>query len=182
MNDALIRTVLGMISTLERQEHRVRPPAVNFEAIVSFQNRFRTTLPDSVIAYLSKTDGAQFGELRGPYEIEKRSSKESCIDDVLTLYDGFISRMWIPVASDGCANYYVLVGEMQEDRPVCFVDTLSSIENLQYVVASGYWHFLRFFYGQLCGETFWPSDQRRVQELDPDIARVDVASPIWNCK
>jgi hypothetical protein len=46
------------------------------------------------------------------------------LPSVSGLFPGWAARGWIPVAGDGCGNYYVLLA----DGSVGFVDTMSDLD------------------------------------------------------
>jgi len=78
---------------------------------------------------------------------------------------------WVPVAGDGCGNYYVLMSNEKhgENSPVIFVDTLSESDSGAYVVASSLFHFLRFYLEADIDRTGWPFDEAYVVGRDPAI-------------
>ena len=89
---------------------------------------------------------------------------------------GWIQKNWIPIASDGCGNMYIL-GKIKPDiaeTPVFFVDMISSAPEPDYVVASNLWYFLKFVFMQSIYEFsspekifFWP-----LEDLD-EVLKID---------
>ena len=76
---------------------------------------------------------------------------------------------WIPLASDGCGDYYVLAAsEMistSRTHPVFFIDQCD-YERPAYIVASGLWKFFRFLF----------EDEIITQESPPNL---DVENEGW---
>lgn len=78
---------------------------------------------------------------------------------------GWVQKNWIPIASDGCGNLYIL-GQIKpeiKEIPVFFMDMISSAPEPDYVVASDLWHFLKFVFMKSIHEFsspermfFWP--------------------------
>ena len=81
------------------------------------------------------------------------------------------SKKWIPIAGDGCGNYYLLATshEYGRGRPVFFVDTHEDPNEPSYLVASDLWHFMSFLLRKELGESAWPFRKEFVVEEDPAI-------------
>jgi SMI1 / KNR4 family (SUKH-1) len=109
----------------------------------------------------------------------------------------FLGRSWLPVADDGCGDYYVidLTGPDQGDYPVFFWDheTGQDIESgaliKGYAVASNVWIFSLLFLkheltrvgtSQDKSERWsWHFDRDRTLQHDPNLARVRSAPLPW---
>jgi hypothetical protein len=78
---------------------------------------------------------------------------------------------WIPVAGDGCGNYYLLVNndKHRKSNPVIFVDTFDESDSGAYLVASSLCHFLRFYLETDIQKTKWPFGEAYVVGRDPAI-------------
>ncbi|GIE89597.1 hypothetical protein Are01nite_60770 [Actinoplanes regularis] len=50
---------------------------------------------------------------------------------------------WLPVAGDGCGNYYVFINSGQLLGKVAFVDTMSNPNTIEKIVGNNLWIFLR---------------------------------------
>ncbi|MEH1166791.1 SMI1/KNR4 family protein [Micromonospora sp. CPCC 205539] len=50
---------------------------------------------------------------------------------------------WLPVAGDGCGNYYVLISSGELAGKVAFVDTISDPNRVETVAGDNLWTFLR---------------------------------------
>ena len=99
---------------------------------------------------------------------------------ILSDYPEWNRRGWLPVAGDGCGNYYVLVLSEEGESPVAFIDTASSPETLAYVVASDFWHFVTFLLQAELRKTPWPFSRADVLRDDPSLAECQVAPLPWD--
>ena len=97
----------------------------------------------------------------------------------------WLERGWVPVAGDGCGNYYVLdlARRTRSGHPVLFLDWEDSSDLVcdtpSYVVASGLWPFLRYL---LLGEkkaayNIW--DEEEALREDPGLADVEGVLRPW---
>jgi hypothetical protein len=82
-----------------------------------------------------------------------------------------MKKKWIPVASDGCGNYYAVPtnGEFGPGFPVVFIDSIASTDSPAYIVASGVLKFVRFYLEDELRLTQWPFDREEVVRCDPGI-------------
>jgi cell wall assembly regulator SMI1 len=95
---------------------------------------------------------------------------------------------WLPIASDGCGDYYVVLSQMRVGpmgtSPVAFIDQ-SDYRKLDYVTASGLWKFFWFLFErellfQDNRETYWPFDKEKVLRIDPALAECDGLIKPWD--
>lgn len=87
------------------------------------------------------------------------SSNWLTIDFVYSLFPGWKSNGWVPIASDGCGNYYVAPtkNEFGTGLPIVFIDSGESLDRPAYIVASDIWIFLEgLMRTELTGGTDWP--------------------------
>ncbi|WBS05571.1 SMI1/KNR4 family protein [Pseudoduganella sp. SL102] len=100
------------------------------------------------------------------------------------LFSGWRMKGWIPVAGDGCGNYYVLAiqDECAGSDPVLFVETLDNADAGSYVVASSLAHFLRFYLEDDIGRTGWPFDEMYVRDRDPAICNFGRLTLPWDAR
>ena len=87
------------------------------------------------------------------------------------LHPSWKNKNRIPVAGDGCGNFYLMAtnDDFGYGRPIFFVDTLEDPDEPCYLVASDLWHFLSFLLRKELGETGWPFMKEIVVEKDPAI-------------
>jgi hypothetical protein len=84
---------------------------------------------------------------------------------------GWRARGWIPIAGDGCSDYYVLIGNVELAGYVGLVDQ-SDLDEIDFIVASDLWRFLRFLLLKETGDRCWPFDQQAVLAADPAMEYV----------
>ena len=90
-------------------------------------------------------------------------------------------RKWVPIAGDGCGNYYVLSTsyEFGRGKPVLFVDTHVSSEEPAFIVASDIEHFLVFILERELGKKDWPFGAESVIRSDPRILEFTGVNLPW---
>ncbi len=88
------------------------------------------------------------------------------------LYPEWLTKGWIPIASDGCGDYYVIAThpDWGPGSPVLFLDKAKELLAPEYLVASDLWHFLRFYLAKELGERGWPFTRDMVLSVDPGLA------------
>jgi cell wall assembly regulator SMI1 len=142
-------------------------------------------VPAELRDWLSRCNGSSAGgpgEIYGAYP-ERRTLR---IDSFATIYPQWTERRWIPVASDGTGNYYVLdASHLPTDTDaVFFIDTMDDPDRLGYIVGSRLLPFLRFLLEKELerpGADGWPFDPDYVLARDPDLAKVRDPSLLpWN--
>lgn len=88
-----------------------------------------------------------------------------------SVFPSWRDRGWIPVAGDGCGNYYVLVAgqDFGVMEPVIFVEASADADSGTYIAASGLQLFCKFYLEADRGEKRWPYSKEYVIETDPKI-------------
>ncbi len=61
----------------------------------------------------------------------------------LTLHPYWRELGWLPVAGDGCGNYYVFINSGRLRGKVAFVDTMSDPNSVEEIAGPNLWTFLR---------------------------------------
>lgn len=149
-------------------------PATDTE-IKAFENAHGFILPDEVRSWFRRCDGANIR----PGGLDSLFPKDHvvCLDWHFKRYPEWKSKGWIPLASDGCGDLYVLTKDVlvpaTGTHPVFFLDQ-ADFAKPDYVVASGVWRFLFFLLeDELLRERgeagYWPFDRERVLALDPAL-------------
>jgi cell wall assembly regulator SMI1 len=133
-------------------DHVILRPATESQ-ITAFEQKFHLEIPTELREWLLFTNGANVnpGGFLGVEEFGK----------YYEWHPNWWSNNWIPVASDGCGNNWVLsCGELilsGQTHPVLFLDQ-SDVESPAYIVASGLWQFLRFvFEDEIIHQKFPPA-------------------------
>lgn len=94
------------------------------EQLTALRTRLGRDLPTRLADLLAVCNGAHIG----PGGLFGQRPEEPYLDlpSYLELFPGWTAHGWIPVAGDGCGNYYVLLA----DGSVGFVDTMRDPEAL----------------------------------------------------
>ena len=118
------------------------PIGASLNDIRAFESRFNLRLPKPLLEFLQVINGAYVGG-QGFLGINSTTNNE--IGQVLELTPLWVERNWIPVASDGCGNYFVIVSLSEHDHPICFVDHEIGYDTIDYVAASSLEIFVEQF-------------------------------------
>lgn len=152
------------------------PSGTTEDAISAFRRRAGIDVPVALRNWLQHVNGPCIGP-GGLLGIETgRPSLD--IEMVLNWYPQWRERGWLPVASDGCGNYYVL-NTVERSGPIYFVDTASDANHLSHVVGSNLWTFLWFLLGNEISKTGWPFSEEYVVLHDPEIVMCTAAPCPW---
>jgi len=153
------------------------PIGATKETLCGFVDRTGLVVPEPLAEWLRDVNGARIGP-GGVLGI--RPDDPYCdIETILHGYPEWVPNGWIPVAGDGCGNYYVL-GPDCGMHPICFINTSSDYLKPAYLVASGIWPFLRFLFDYEIGERRWPFSRAYVIAHDPGITSCSVARMPWD--
>jgi cell wall assembly regulator SMI1 len=149
---------------------RLRPRRASEAELRSFETRFGITLPAELREWLETYNGVEI-DPGGLYGINTGSDYHD-IEATLELVPEWLPGKWVPLAGDGCGNYWVMDCS-EPGAPHHFISFIDEIDysKLDYVVASGIWTFLD---GMLRDEfqeiDWWPFDRERVLQHDPALA------------
>lgn len=130
--DDLRRLVAGAVRAPEDE-----PPAGASPAeLAALADRLGQSLPAALKTWLSICRGAAIG----PGGVFGHRPDRPALDMVriLEIYPEWRAPGWLPVASDGCGNYYVLAG----DGTVGFVETMSDPGKINQRAASDLLSFM----------------------------------------
>lgn len=129
-------------------------------------------LPEQLVDWLMVCNGS----LAGPGGLFGANQQNDFLDIAGRMYDGWHGRRWIPVAGDGCGDFYVLDASRTHlpTGGIFFVDQ-SDYDALCYLLATN----LEVFFRQLLlddrdpGEgNGWPFDSKRTLAADPRLVEV----------
>jgi hypothetical protein len=137
------------------------------------------SLPAGLRQWLRVVNGAMLGP-GGVFGIRPRRDYLS-IQKYLRIYPEWASLGWIPVASDGVGNYWVIVPCGPDGSPdwVAFVDIESNPASVDRYVASDFMRFMRFLLEAELGESRWPSDRDYDLERDPKLGIAPEELAAW---
>lgn len=157
------------------------PPGAEDRELSDFEKRFALTLPDELKSWLRVCNGPRvgaggfFGIRTGDYGDGRAFS----IDECLEFHPDWIESRWIPVASDGCGNTYVLDGRDRKRCPAFFVETCIDSKTPRYWVASSVLHLFEFLLLEELEEHRWPfQNPSWVLSKDQDIVTLGRGIPL----
>jgi len=157
-----------------------RPSGATDKQIEAAEMRMGIKFPPEFRAFLCYLNGPRIGPGGILGVGVDRAACDIC--HLLNMYPHWKSRRWIPVAGDGCGNYFVLVTCDGKEPPVGFVDTMAAPNEIAYVVASDFWHFLDFLLKRELGKTGWPFTRDVVIRADPGILDCESAKLPWEAE
>ncbi len=101
-------------------------------------------LPNDLRDWLKISNGALVGTV--PVYGLHRGNAPLSMERILRIFPLWRDRKWIPVAGDGCGNYYVMATQQEfgEGFPIVFVRPVSDKAPPRYIAASDLGHFLVF--------------------------------------
>jgi hypothetical protein len=141
-NESQLKTeVLELLKQVKPLGERVPLEPATEVQIKAFEQKYKLAIPDELRDWLMLSNGANVNP-GGVFGVEN-------FGRYFTWHPNWWTNNWIPVASDGCGDTYVLAGgEMipsSKTHPVFFIDQ-SDVDQPAYVVASGFWKFLHFLF------------------------------------
>lgn len=160
-----------IVPLLEVAHHPASEPVqgATDEELRRLEERLGLRLPSCLADWLRVCRGSTggpgglFGTGSGRQHLE--------IDWMLDRFPEWRGRGWIPVAGDGCGNYYVLLSHEPGER-IGFVETMKATDEIAYVTATSLHTFLREMPRDEVEETGWPFDRDYVALVDPDLLAV----------
>ncbi|MCO6437331.1 MAG: SMI1/KNR4 family protein [Phycisphaerae bacterium] len=166
---SIANEVEALLSEVPRPPEDSIPSGATDEMKNAFEKETRLKLPPAVRQWLGVTNGPCVGP--GGIMGIQTSRKTLDMQWLLELHPNWIARKWIPIAGDGCGNYYIVstAKEFGFGEPVLFVEASVDDNTPVYIVASDIWHFLRFLFMKELGKTRWPFDKATVQREDPQM-------------
>lgn len=181
MQTSITAEVIGLLSCLPVAPGYRLPTGATPESIEAAERRIGIPFPTELRNWLQHCNGPCVGPggLLGINTPKPAFDLEFC----LAGHQGWKERGFLPVAGDGCGNYYVMIRQLGGPpmRPIVFIDTIQNPLNPAYVVASDLWHFLRFLFLRELRQTKWPFAREEVCDADPRILNVTVAPPpVWS--
>ena len=172
--------VIELLSKVPSPPDEGIPAGATEHQVAEYEKRLGLSIPNKLRAWLLTCNGPCVGP-GGIFGMNTRRESQD-IERILTLRPNWHEKGWIPIAGDGCGNYYVVAteGEFGEGEPVLFIDTMEDDSVPAYVAASDIWRFLRFLLKKELGESKWPYNRDEVAMADPAILSFrDVELP-WN--
>ena len=142
--------------------------------IAAAEAKLGRRLPEELRDWLSVVNGACIGR---QYFIGVHPASYD-IESTLEGTPYWEGRGWLPIAGDGCGDYYVLL-EDEIGHPIAFIDQMD-FEKLAYVVSSNLAIFLRrFIAAEAILDWGWLFDKSEMLEKDPALLTLNVAPLPW---
>ncbi|MCE2754248.1 MAG: SMI1/KNR4 family protein [Pirellula sp.] len=169
--------VVAILPELEKPPGESIPSGLGQADVDGVESRIGFSLPGSFRTWLKTTNGPCVGP-GGIVGVDTARELQN-LESIYELYPKWKAKRWVPVAGDGCGNYYVLVHVEYDSEPVVFVDIIENPDEPAFIVASDLWHFLDFLFRKDMGKSRWPFDKAEVVERDPKILKTELMLP-WN--
>lgn len=144
------------------------PPPSTEAAFERFAARTSVAIPPPLQSWLLRVNGAAIGE---GYTYGIECDPENEIECLWSLRPEWAEKGWIPIANDGCGNYYLVAtrNEFGPGYPVFFVDTITDPNVSDYLCASSISLFFFLLLEQILEETDWPFDKDFTLSRDPGV-------------
>jgi cell wall assembly regulator SMI1 len=152
------------------------PDGATDEELDAFVARTGIVLPESLRAWLKVCNGAPV--VAGLFGV-KPVKEHLDIEHIYSFCPEWRLKGWIPVSSDGCGNYFLIV-PTRGQFPVVFIDTIANPDAPTYIVASDMIRFLYGLFEDALKDTGWPCDEDVVLERDPEIATFTEFRKCWD--
>jgi cell wall assembly regulator SMI1 len=145
-----------------------------------FEERTRISMPHDLRAWLKLSNGPCVGP-GGLFGVRPNRTGLG-IESRLDIFPSWKVRKWIPIAGDGCGNYYIVptLNDYGKGFPVVFLDTMDSRDSAAYIVSSDIGHFLVSLLEQELGASDWPFNEKVVVERDPRILKFKGVRLPWS--
>ncbi len=166
--------VRRLATIVPREPGTSLPPGASDSQIDGFCFVRGIPIPTEVREWLQFSDGPCIGP-GGVYGLGDFKETYSFLPQ-------FKEKLWLPLGTDGCGDYYVLALESEDKplRPVYFIDPYVDGYGVPtYAVASEFWRFLWFLFQSELGDRRWPFNREHVLSHDPDLEKVKSALLPW---
>jgi len=171
--------ILDLLVSVPKGPWHMLPEGATEAQLSAFLQRTGMQLPPELSSWLSISNGPCVGQGQ-LFGLETRREWRD-IYHILALFPEWKEKKWIPVADDGCGNYYVVPtnGDFGPGFPIVFVDLGESFDSPAYIVASGVLKFIQFYLEDELRLTQWPFDRDEVVRRDPDILKFSGVKLPW---
>ncbi len=128
-----------LVHTVPRAPEDAIPQGCTPEDLAGLEARTGLAIPPEMRDWLQYTNGPCIGP-GGLFGI-RPNRRSMDIEHYLGLFPAWAERRWLPVAGDGCGNYFVLECDVAQSRRVLFVDTHEDPQQGE-AAADNLWAFL----------------------------------------
>lgn len=172
--------VAGLLERVPREPGTELPGAAPESDLRAFEEDLGYSLPPDLKRWLKVSNGPNVGPggFFGVGAVPKHLSIPAC----LSMFPDWKALRWIPIAGDGCGNYYVQVlsGAFGPGCPVVFVEPMSGSNEVAYAVASTVPLFVIGLLRQELERSRWPFDRDLVISFDPDLVKLKNVAMPWD--
>ncbi len=139
------------------------------EEIQRFERAYRLSIPPRLKQWLSYCNGAALG--MKPYYGVGLLDDSLNIESTYVTMDHWPSRGWIPIGTDGCGNFYVVItkGDYGEGEPVIFSDSGQDWGEASYIVAADVWEYVYLSLSRELDGMEWPFNPQAFRSIDSKI-------------
>jgi hypothetical protein len=174
------RRILDLLEQVPKPPEARSPKGAVPEQLDALERRIGGSMPASLRCWLSLCNGY----IAGPGVLYGARPDDADLDlaVAINLWPEWRSRRWVPIASDGCGNSYLLDVAAGGSLPdvVYFVDCSADPSRLAYAVGSSIPRFLTFLLECELGERRWPFDSEYFLARDPHATSIDARYMPWN--
>ena len=172
--------VIALIRESLRDKGNSSVVPISQEALATLRLALPCPIPDELQQWLLRCNGTYAGQ-GGIYG---HCPNDKFIDILAhyELYPEWKKAGWIPIASDGCGNYYLIdqFDESVSNNPILFVEPFSTQGFAGYAVGSGLWIFLKMMLTRELLQVYgtWPFSKEYMLQNDPDIRNYSHRYPL----
>jgi hypothetical protein len=154
------------------------PHGATEDELTEFESRTGLSLVAEHKDFLRRINGAMIGP-GGVFGVRNASDVLS-IEEYLKIFPEWRERGWVPIASDGVGNYWVVTdGPDGSAGWVAFVDVHLDAHSVGYYAASSFNRFLNFLIRSELGEYEWPPRQEYAMQWDPRLVELPSSVRPW---
>lgn len=137
---------LSLLLLLRLAPEDALPKGATAQQLCDFEQRTNLRLPCQVEDWLTLCNGPCVAE-GGVFGVRPDCSFLD-IESYLQEHPTWQKNNWLPVAGDGCGNYYVVVVDAQDLNgcPVFFIDHEVDNTELNHQIAPDFWTFLNWLF------------------------------------
>lgn len=175
--------VMALVHEVPRPPDTPIPRGVSHAEIEALGQRIGMPIPDELRQWLARCNCPPIGP-GGLFGICPENDFVD-IEAHYRLRPHWRENGWIPVAGDGCGDYYVLdtAATTRSGHPILFLDheeaVRDSCDTVSYVVASGLWPFLRYILLEESDAEYNIWDEQDALRADPGLADYSGAARPW---
>lgn len=174
LNESRIRELL---SKLTHPDNKI-PDGLSKAEIIKLSQKIDITLPKDFSSVLEITNAPY---INGQVLLGVSSEDHRSLEAVYQMYPKWKYWGWLPIANDGCGNYYIIPtkNDFGEGYPVIFIESTINSETPGYIVASNVAIFIEFLIERELKMSRWPFDKQLLLSRDPNIQNYQNVNLPW---